>query len=351
MADIVVDTYKLDIYAQRLRAVNSRIQSLDRRMNSLYLQVGLLDLFRLIQADTLTVYSYRLRRCAEYLEQTAKDFQRTEKDLDYDRFVASQAASSHTISLYSGVTPAELLASLRIQEYIDLIHGEGDLRAKAQGAIAWLASVRGDLSKSKEYIEWIHGAEIDFPSPIKDGLDFIKALDISNKLAFGAIDYGHGLANGDVDTMKEGFDNLLSALKGSISLAMKTENLKTNVGTGLLLDYGKNMITNWLDAIKTETKVYEVYWSTFVTSGIQVYNDTVCNATTLAIAYKPARVLSAAVGYDLQGAYENVSDKTGFAAVTDSVSQLGDLIVENSSWETWSSGMKVIGDSIAGWFK
>lgn len=79
MADIIVDTYKLDQYAQRISAVNSRINSLDRRIDALYSRVGLLDLWNLMQSDILICYSWRLLRCQSYLEQTALDFEGTER--------------------------------------------------------------------------------------------------------------------------------------------------------------------------------------------------------------------------------------------------------------------------------
>ena len=78
---IIVDTYKLGNYAQRLRTVNTRISNLDRRLDSLYWRVGLLDLWNLMQADILTGYSWRLSRCASYLSDTATDFVNAENDL------------------------------------------------------------------------------------------------------------------------------------------------------------------------------------------------------------------------------------------------------------------------------
>lgn len=79
MADIIVDTYKLERYAQRIAAVNSRITRLDRRLDSLYWRVGLQGLWNLMQADALTCYSWRLVRCQSYLQQTALDFEGTER--------------------------------------------------------------------------------------------------------------------------------------------------------------------------------------------------------------------------------------------------------------------------------
>lgn len=81
MADIIVDIYKLNQYAQRIATVNSRISRLDRRLDSLYWRVGLQGLWNLMQADALTCYSWRLVRCQSYLEQTATDFKSVEKVL------------------------------------------------------------------------------------------------------------------------------------------------------------------------------------------------------------------------------------------------------------------------------
>ena len=76
MADIIVDTYKLNVYAQRVATVNGRIKRLDQRINALYMRVGL---WNLIQAEALTGYSWRLLQCQSYLQQTALDFEGTEK--------------------------------------------------------------------------------------------------------------------------------------------------------------------------------------------------------------------------------------------------------------------------------
>lgn len=78
---IVVDTYKLKGYAQRIQAVHNRISKLDERLDSLYWKVGFLDLWNLIQADLLTGYSWRLNRCINYLNQTASDFEAVETAL------------------------------------------------------------------------------------------------------------------------------------------------------------------------------------------------------------------------------------------------------------------------------
>lgn len=74
-----VDTAKLRAYADRLERVNKRLRNLDKRMDSLYVKVGLRDLFNLIQADLLTGQSWRISNCAKYLDETANDFDSTER--------------------------------------------------------------------------------------------------------------------------------------------------------------------------------------------------------------------------------------------------------------------------------
>ena len=78
---IRLDTYKLRSYAQRLSSINRRISNLDSRMDGLYWQVGLLDLWNLIKADLLTSYSWRIARCADYLNSTASEFESAESSL------------------------------------------------------------------------------------------------------------------------------------------------------------------------------------------------------------------------------------------------------------------------------
>lgn len=79
--EIEVDTAKLRNYADRLRAVNRRLAALDRRMDSLYWEVGLRDLYSLLRADILTGSNRHITGCEKYLTQTAEDFERLERDI------------------------------------------------------------------------------------------------------------------------------------------------------------------------------------------------------------------------------------------------------------------------------
>lgn len=79
--NVEVNTFMLRTYANRIYEVNRRISNLDGRLDSLYWKVGLLGLWNLMQADALTGYSWRLSRCASYLNETAGAFEQAENDL------------------------------------------------------------------------------------------------------------------------------------------------------------------------------------------------------------------------------------------------------------------------------
>lgn len=78
---IKVDTDTLRNYANRLRKVNRRIVSLDKRLDALYTKVGLLDLWNLLQAAALTQYNRKLEKCAGYLDETAYEFEEVERSI------------------------------------------------------------------------------------------------------------------------------------------------------------------------------------------------------------------------------------------------------------------------------
>lgn len=82
MSDLIVDTYKLNDYANRLAKVNTRLVKLDFRMDGLYTKVGLAGLHSLLKADLLTGYNWQITRIEIYLRQTANDFEKIEKKLD-----------------------------------------------------------------------------------------------------------------------------------------------------------------------------------------------------------------------------------------------------------------------------
>jgi len=78
---MLVDTYKLKTYAQRLDGVNQRLNWLDTRIDALYWQVGLFDLWDLIKSDWKIGKSLRVSRAAEYLRDTAAELEKFENEI------------------------------------------------------------------------------------------------------------------------------------------------------------------------------------------------------------------------------------------------------------------------------
>ena len=65
------DTGLMREYANRLRAVNGRLTSLDRDLDDLYWQVGLLDVYDILKANIIAGYSPRIGLCQNYLNKAA----------------------------------------------------------------------------------------------------------------------------------------------------------------------------------------------------------------------------------------------------------------------------------------
>lgn len=360
MAELIVDTNNLRYYSERIQAVNSRLNNLDQRINNLYGSTGLLGIWQLIQMGNIGGVRWELQRIYNYLIESATNLETVENELSQLDPVHFNRTLQSIISKFFGdlympgftLTSHELFGLIedKINDYIDILKGSDEPKKKFDAAVKWIKSISGDISSLKDYIEGFSGIDIKFPSPIKDGMDFIKALDSYNKFISGTADYVSGMQTDDTELMTEGAKNIFSFIASQIKIALKSDDKLFDTGAGIIISYGKNMVSNWLDSIQKETKVSEVYWNTFANSALEVFHDEVCGTTTLAIAYLPAKAIAGTVGVDLTAEYEKVSDKKGFAAVTDSVNQLHDLIIENSSWENWKSGFGIMIDGIKGWF-
>ena len=75
---IKADTAALRDYAQRLTSVNSRLVRLDKDLDSLYWQVGLMDLAEIITANLITSYSASLLLARNYLNYAADELEAAE---------------------------------------------------------------------------------------------------------------------------------------------------------------------------------------------------------------------------------------------------------------------------------
>lgn len=72
------DPDKMRAYADRLRQVNNRLMNLDRDLDSLYWQVGLLDVYDILRANMITRYSFRVTAAATFLDNAASKLETAE---------------------------------------------------------------------------------------------------------------------------------------------------------------------------------------------------------------------------------------------------------------------------------
>lgn len=87
---ILVNTYKLEDYANRISRINNRVDKLDRLLDSLYWKVCDIEdllstasaLRSLINADILLGYNSRLKKCVQYLNGTAEEFRTAERNIN-----------------------------------------------------------------------------------------------------------------------------------------------------------------------------------------------------------------------------------------------------------------------------
>lgn len=204
MADIIVDTYKLNQYAQRISAVNSRINGLDRRLDSLYTKVGLLGLWNLIQADALTCYCWRLNRCSSYLQETSTDFEWTEQELlrqdpvNFKDGNVGFANALHVTGAVFGKSPNSLEMAAALEVW-DAIRSEvSDIPQDAQSAgeaLSWIEKYYGKIPG------WLTlGFEVLVPESLKDAYILTS-----------------GLLQGDL-TKEEGWEIVKDILSGNPKL-------------------------------------------------------------------------------------------------------------------------------------
>lgn len=78
---IKINIDRIRSYAYRLTLVNKRLMRLDDRLKYLYLRVGVDDLGSLIRADMVIDYSWKLRKCINYLDDAAEEFERAENKI------------------------------------------------------------------------------------------------------------------------------------------------------------------------------------------------------------------------------------------------------------------------------
>ncbi len=219
MPDVVLNTYNLEQYAQRLGTVNSRIVKLDWRIKSLYSQVGLLALFNLIRADALTGFSWRIQRCQTYLNQCASDYKTIENELaSYNplNFTASLGDKAVTTETTSSDGDSEKEHSWFAKFVNNQLKASGSvLSGEISGEGEFLgASTSGSVNGSILYGEASIKNKMSWKFKDKDGKWDYKSFGLSTEAkATGALAKGTAEGNwGYLHGKVEG-----SALTGSVS--------------------------------------------------------------------------------------------------------------------------------------
>lgn len=186
MADIVIDTYKLKLYADRLENVNSRIGKLDRRMDGLYCRVGLQGLLDLLQADILTYYSLKLNLCKLYLLQTASDFEKVERELSSeDPIHFNKIILSDFIEVLSPSLLVNYSLNLVTTIVSDKVQTDSDIWKQIQEQILKLPE---DVKLAGDSLKWIeklydksphwltHAFDVFVPGTLKDAYTITSGL-------------------------------------------------------------------------------------------------------------------------------------------------------------------------------
>lgn len=78
---ILINTDKMEFYADRLLALNKRLYRLDHQMDRLYLTLGVLEIGNLYRADSFISYSRTIHKCADYCDSTARMFENAERKI------------------------------------------------------------------------------------------------------------------------------------------------------------------------------------------------------------------------------------------------------------------------------
>lgn len=391
MADIIVDTYKLNQYAQRIAAVNRRINRLDRRMDSLYTRVGLLGLWNLMQADALTCYSWRLVRCQAYLQQTAAEFEQVEKDLgglDPLSFNPPTITISHLFlrmdsTLNKRVEIAGKYFSIfskyvtgKIDGYIEKIK---ECSTNEEIIVEWYTWFKDDLYSDadtlKGMIENI-AEEMTFhkpdllPGKIGEFFDTLDDCEVLIDVTTALRDW-YNTGDGWQAYQDIGFTLFsMIAKKGNKWLDGKNNLKYLGVDKqlqGVLLDTIIEMPQKWIEGIKDYATngmgtAGSIVTDTVLGSLVESAADTAKPAYVLgtAITYPVVDQICEAVGYDLSAEYERLTGETGLKAVFSAQKELWvDIVYEGAKdkiaqgldetystigkgWKYWKSGMNYI---------
>lgn len=72
----------IDFYAGKLDQINNRISSLDSTLDGLYGRLNIIEEFKLMGIDIRIHYEHKLQKCALYLRETLRDFEKAEAKIN-----------------------------------------------------------------------------------------------------------------------------------------------------------------------------------------------------------------------------------------------------------------------------
>ena len=350
MSQVKINTARMEDYVYRINYVRNRLKNVKQKLERLFAKEGLFDFSNQISGD-FDNGVYALKKVTAYLKETQDSYEKLDKDLkrmidDPDPFEWHRPLLFREWFDFSKDYKPFPKAVAEKKDFILPFYMSSE-KADKKGFIEKFFDAYENVDDMKEYIDGFTDEGVEWSDSVKDSMKYIKFLDGTNSFISGAYKYLKGF--GDTEWMTEGFNDALDSIENFVDFAT-TDSASWDPASTVLISYGKNLVSNWMEKIQTETEISEIYWHTFANSALETFDDVVCNDVTLALAYKPAQMITDMVGYDLQGEYERATGKKGFEAVTSGVSELGEIIVENSSWENWKSGMKIMCDGIADFF-
>lgn len=237
MADIIVDTYKLSQYAQRISDVNGRIIRIDNRLDKLYWRAGLLDLWKLMQADIFTGYSWRLLRCQAYLQQTASDFECVEKTIEAeDASNFKQPTEKANEALYKVGVGVRKFAGNVVKSALVSYYSKGTVYKCVQYGKAVMKAAKGVKKISVGVGALILSSGMSSPVSL---LTIVSgANDIWNAMADGAYIYNEDYDMvGKTNVLKEKLVNN----GGFIGSRLGNENIGKTIGE--ITYYGIDLVT------------------------------------------------------------------------------------------------------------
>ncbi len=223
-----------------------------------------------------------------------------------------------------------------------------------QGASSYTEDCLEPFDNVQNIIQWL-GQDDDIEIPvIGDMIDYVKTIDLGIDLIRGFEDFVVGMTRDDSEALTKGGKELTKSMMkylGKIKWTKQEKVIAPDIlnPVKLMTGYATNMVTGFIDGITDENPTMQgVMYETFIDSGLNVSVDAVEEAANAGImmVYTPISWVADKLGVSVDAVYEKHSDKKGVFAAMDNVSQVADLIKENSSWESWTSGLRVMGKGI-----